>query len=71
MTPYGSTYVILPRAEEGWRLEGVADLNGDGREDLIWRNDEGTLTHWQAINAFTVDPAQPALAVPTEWTLML
>jgi FG-GAP-like repeat len=29
-----------------WSLAGVGDINGDGRDDLIWRNSDDTLAAW-------------------------
>ena len=27
-----------------WHVAGTGDLNGDGRDDILWRNDLGTIT---------------------------
>ena len=29
---------LLPVPDRAWKIEAVADMNGDGRSDLIWRN---------------------------------
>jgi hypothetical protein len=29
-----------------WKIAGTGDFNGDGRSDILWRNDSGTLTNW-------------------------
>lgn len=29
-----------------WHIAGVGDFNGDGRADLLWRNDSGAVTDW-------------------------
>jgi hypothetical protein len=32
-----------------WRVEGVGDYNGDGRDDILWRQDgSGTVIDWLA-----------------------
>jgi hypothetical protein len=31
-----------------WHVVGVADFNGDGRDDILWRNDSGVLANWLA-----------------------
>jgi len=29
-----------------WHILGTGDFNGDGRDDVLWRNDGGTITTW-------------------------
>ena len=29
-----------------WQVDGVGDFNGDGRDDILWRNADGTVTDW-------------------------
>jgi len=29
-----------------WHIIGTGDFNGDGRDDVLWRNDGGTVTTW-------------------------
>jgi hypothetical protein len=29
-----------------WHIVGTGDFNGDGRDDVLWRNDGGTITNW-------------------------
>ena len=29
-----------------WHVVGVGDFNGDHRDDILWRNDSGTITNW-------------------------
>ena len=30
----------------GWNVAGVADFNGDGRGDILWRGDDGLVAEW-------------------------
>ena len=32
--------------DKSWHVRGVADFNGDGHSDILWRNDNGTLAVW-------------------------
>ncbi len=29
-----------------WKIQGTGDFNGDGRDDIAWRNDNGQLSEW-------------------------
>jgi hypothetical protein len=33
-------------AEEGWRVATTLDLNGDGKTDLLFQHDDGTVAVW-------------------------
>ena len=32
----------------GWHMEGFADFDGDGRADMLWRHDNGSVSVWAA-----------------------
>jgi len=36
-----SYWAKLGKGGADWQLEGVSDLNGDGTDDILWRNDSG------------------------------
>jgi len=52
-----------------WHVAGAGDFNGDGRDDLIWRNDNGSFTSWlgQPSGGFVSNDANAWNAVPTSW----
>lgn len=55
-----------------WKVANVADVNGDGRDDLVWRNDNGGLTDWlaQANGGFVAnDAAALTYQVSTSWRI--
>lgn len=29
-----------------WHIQGAADLNGDGRADILWQHDNGQASVW-------------------------
>ena len=29
-----------------WTIVGTGDFNGEGRDDILWRNTDGRLTNW-------------------------
>ena len=45
------------------------DFNGDGRDDLLWRNDNGTFTTWQ-MNGHTVQANVFVGSIGTNWHLV-
>ncbi|MEO7410339.1 MAG: FG-GAP-like repeat-containing protein [Sphingomicrobium sp.] len=55
-----------------WQVVGTGDFNGDGRDDILWRNTDGTVTDWLATAAggFTANDANAARFVPTSWTVV-
>ena len=36
-----------------WKIAGVGDFNGDGRDDILWRNDDGRIGNWLTTAQFT------------------
>jgi FG-GAP-like repeat len=54
-----------------WKIRGVADVNGDGKADIIWQHDDGWLAVW-LMNGFNA-AATLMLSVPrmsdTNWVI--
>ena len=52
-----------------WHIAGTGDFNGDGRSDILWRNDSGAVGDWlgTATGDFTVTGV--LINVPTEWKI--
>jgi hypothetical protein len=52
-----------------WHIASIGDFNGDGRDDILWRNDDGRMSDWLgASNGGFVDNAAHAYdTVPTSW----
>ena len=55
-----------------WQVVGTGDFNGDGRDDILWRNTNGTVTDWlgTAAGGFIANDANAARFVPTSWTVV-
>ena len=55
-----------------WRIAGVGDINGDGRDDVLWRRDDGAFTDWlgQTDGGFVSNDASAwRTDIPTAWNL--
>jgi hypothetical protein len=50
-------------------VAAIGDANGDGRDDIIWRNDSGAFTDWlgQPNGGFAINDANAAQNVPISW----
>ena len=50
-------------------VDGTGDFNGDGRDDILWRNDDGAFTNWlgQANGSFVSNDANASPRSPTSW----
>jgi hypothetical protein len=43
--------------DPNWRVSHTADLNGDGKADLLWRNTSGSVTAWLMNGTSTISAA--------------
>jgi hypothetical protein len=57
-------------ASASWHIIGVGDFNGDGRDDVLWRNDVGRITDWlgKPDGSFAGNAIYPHQAVSDAWT---
>ena len=62
----------LTNVDTAWHVVGTGDFNGDGQDDILWRNDDGQLSNWvgRADGGFYANNANAAVVVPTEWTVV-
>ena len=55
--------------DTAWQIAGTGDFNGDGRDDVLWRHNDGTVTDWlgQANGTFVSNAATAAYSFDTAW----
>jgi Ca2+-binding RTX toxin-like protein len=55
-----------------WQVAGTGDFNGDNRDDVLWRREDGAFTEWlgQANGGFTSNDANAWNSVPTNWHIV-
>ena len=55
-----------------WDIAGVGDYNGDGVDDLLWRNDNGDFSNWLGTGneyVFEVNDHNAYVHIPVEWQI--
>ncbi len=55
---FGGSAVTL---DASWSVAAIGDFNGDGRRDILWRNNDGTLAEW-FMNGSTVSSSSLILS---------
>src|SRR4029453_16333578 len=50
-------------------VAGVGDFNGDGKDDILWRHDDGRMSDWLGASngGFFDNAANAYTSVPTSW----
>ena len=63
---YTNSIVNIPT---NWQIEGVGDFNGDGRDDILWRNDTGLIVDWlgEADGGFADNYSNSVTSIPNTW----
>ncbi len=61
----------LGQLSAGWTLQAVADFNGDGKADIVWRNGGGDVALWASNPGagFTGFASQDLGVVSTSWII--
>ena len=52
-----------------WHVIGTGDFNGDGKTDILWRADDGTVTDWlgQSNGAFSGNGSNFSTNISSDW----
>jgi hypothetical protein len=67
-TTVASSGVTSLSAGLSWDIAGVGDFNGDGRDDLLWRNSNGAIAIWH-MNGTSAQSALTSVQVGNEWNI--
>jgi FG-GAP-like repeat/FG-GAP repeat len=59
---------VVGAAATDWKISGTGDFNGDGKSDLVWRNDDGSVAIWQ-MNGSTPTAQTVIGAASTDWKI--
>lgn len=59
-------------APVNWQVVATGDFNGDGSDDILWRNDAGALSNWLGTSAggFVNNDTNAAGWAPTNWAVV-
>jgi hypothetical protein len=54
-----------------WHVQGIGDFNGDGRSDILWRNDSGQVSDWlgQSDGSFIGNDTNALTSFSTSWKI--
>jgi hypothetical protein len=68
----GNDANALVTVATSWKVAGVGDFNGDNRDDILWRNDNGQLSNWlgQASGGWQNNDANALVGVPSNWKII-
>ena len=55
-------------ADPMWKSVGTGDFNGDGRTDIVWRNDGGSMAVW-IMNNGAVQNVATLPSLPDPWVV--
>ena len=58
--------------DNSWSVDGIADYNGDGRDDILWRHTSGEVGQWLGMpsGGFANNGGAAANAVDPSWTVV-
>ena len=60
-----------PTVDNAWKIAGTGDFNGDGKSDILWRNDDGSTNIWlmDGANVLSAGPISQYPTVDNSWKI--
>ena len=70
LAPHGTTIVAqsVLGIVNGWSIAKTADIDGDGKDDIVWQQPDGTAVVWFMDGAATTGAF--TLSGPTTWRIL-
>jgi phosphodiesterase/alkaline phosphatase D-like protein/predicted AlkP superfamily pyrophosphatase or phosphodiesterase len=62
-----STATSTPTLAASWKAAGTGDFNGDGKADVLWRNDDGNIALWQMNGTAVTSIATSTASLNSSW----
>jgi FG-GAP-like repeat len=62
-----STATSTPTLAASWKAVGTGDFNGDGKADVLWRNDDGSIALWQMNGTAVTSTATSTSSLNSNW----
>jgi hypothetical protein len=56
--------------DQGWKVGGVADVNGDGKTDLVWQHTNGSILIWYMNGTSRASTGTVPTIVPLGWQIV-
>jgi alkaline phosphatase len=62
-----SAATSTPTLAASWKAVGTGDFNGDGKADVLWRNDDGSIALWQMNGTAVTSTATSTSSLSSNW----
>jgi serralysin len=60
---------VISTSPANWQIAATGDYNGDGKSDILWRSDSGTVVSWD-MNDAQVTSTNVISTIPTDWHII-
>lgn len=64
---YASNVYVNGGVDTSWHIQAAGDFNGDGKDDLLWRNNSGVISVWDSTGSDFASNVYVNASVDTTW----